>query len=406
MSDDVLVKVDGVSKKFCRSLKRSLWYGVKDVGSELFGREGGHGELRKNEFWAVDDVSFELRRGECLGLIGPNGAGKSTLLKMLNGLMKPDIGTIRMRGRTGALIELGAGFNPILTARENIYVNGSVLGFTKQEIDRTFNEIVDFAEIGDFLDTPVQNFSSGMKVRLGFAIAAQMEPDVLLIDEVLAVGDAAFRSKCINSISKITNHSSVILVSHSMPAVARVCNRSICLKDGVNAFEGQTPQAILKYLDFLTVDSSLSSPDGLLKDCKLRISNKDKENWSQEITMKSGEGVDIELSFSLDTTVNDFCINIGISDGDMNPAIQIYSLRSHPAFMNNRANGSEKKISATIDNLPLKSGRFHINVYIAEVRSDYTIGRVFGSLLSAAVINVVDHYPGFAPVQLVAVWRD
>jgi len=134
MSDDVLVKVEGVSKKFCRSLKRSLWYGVQDVASEMLGREGHHDALRKNEFWAVNDVSFELKRGECLGLIGPNGAGKSTLLKMLNGLVKPDQGRITMRGRVGALIELGAGFNPILTARENVYVNGSVLGFTKKEI--------------------------------------------------------------------------------------------------------------------------------------------------------------------------------------------------------------------------------------------------------------------------------
>ncbi len=195
MSDEVLVKVEGVSKKFCRSLKRSLWYGVQDVTSELIGRPGGHDELRKNEFWAVQDVSFELKRGECLGLIGPNGAGKSTLLKMLNGLVKPDRGRITMRGRIGALIELGAGFNPILTGRENIYVNGSVLGFTKKEIDRKFDAIADFAEIGEFIDTPVQNYSSGMRVRLGFAVAAQMEPDVFLIDEILAVGDVGFQNK-------------------------------------------------------------------------------------------------------------------------------------------------------------------------------------------------------------------
>jgi lipopolysaccharide transport system ATP-binding protein len=201
MKDEVLVKVEGVSKKFCRDLKRSLWYGVKDISSELFGAKK-NGQLRPKEFWAVDDVSFELRRGECLGLIGHNGAGKSTLLKMLNGLIKPDKGTITMHGRIGALIELGSGFNPILTGRENIYNNGSVLGFSRKEIDAKFDSIVEFAELSEFIDTPVQNYSSGMKVRLGFAVAAQMEPDVLLIDEVLAVGDIGFSFKCLIEYSR------------------------------------------------------------------------------------------------------------------------------------------------------------------------------------------------------------
>ena len=247
MSDEVLVKVEGVSKKFCRSLKRSMWYGVQDVTGELLGRTGDHDRLRKNEFWAVDDVSFELKRGECLGLIGPNGAGKSTLLKMLNGLVKPDRGRITMRGRVGALIELGAGFNPILTARENIYVNGSVLGFTKKEIDRKFDAIVDFAEIEEFIDTPVQSFSSGMKVRLGFAVAAQMEPDVLVIDEVLAVGDEGFRSKCYTRISSLKESAAVIFVSHIMAHIARMSNPTLLINRGAVDYFGSTPEAILRY---------------------------------------------------------------------------------------------------------------------------------------------------------------
>ena len=176
---------------------------MKDLGSELIGRSNSHKDLRKDEFWAVQDVSFELRRGECLGLIGPNGSGKSTLLKMLNGLIKPDKGKITMRGRVGALIELGAGFNPILTGRENVYINGSVLGFNEKEISDKFESILEFADIGEFIDTPVQNYSSGMRVRLGFAVAAHMEPDVLLIDEVLAVGDMGFVIKCLNKMKSI-----------------------------------------------------------------------------------------------------------------------------------------------------------------------------------------------------------
>ncbi len=233
MSGDTLVKVDGVSKKFCRDLKTSLWYGVQDLSNEIRGRRhSGDGALRPREFWAVKDVTFDLKRGECIGLIGGNGAGKSTLLKMINGLIKPDQGSIRMGGRVGALIELNAGFNPILTGRENIYVNGQVLGLTKREIDARMDEIIAFAEIDDFLDMPVQNYSSGMKVRLGFAVAAQMQPDILIIDEVLAVGDIGFRIKCLNRIQDLLVDAAVIFVSHSMPLVARVCNKIMVLDAG------------------------------------------------------------------------------------------------------------------------------------------------------------------------------
>jgi lipopolysaccharide transport system ATP-binding protein len=258
---EVLVRVEGVSKKFCRSLKRSLWYGLCDIGAELnpfakqraTSREQGaryiaeerrnqlatsnsltvtSPPLRPDEFWAVSDVSFELRRGECLGLIGHNGAGKTTLLKMLNGLIKPDRGRIDMNGRVGALIALGAGFNPILTGRENIYINGSVLGLSNQEIDARLPDIVSFAGVGDFLDMPVQNYSSGMQVRLGFAVATTLEPDILILDEVLAVGDAAFRAKCYERIDRLRSRAAVIFVSHSMDQIAHVCTKVCAMNKG------------------------------------------------------------------------------------------------------------------------------------------------------------------------------
>lgn len=235
---EVLVECKGVSKKFSKNLKKSLLYGAKDVTAAFLGKKGDRAELRPDEFWAVKDVSFELRRGECLGLIGHNGAGKSTLLKMLNGLIRPDEGEIVMRGRVGALIELGAGFNPILTGRENIYINGQVLGFSKKEIDDKFDQIVAFSELGEFIDMPVQNYSSGMKVRLGFAVAAQMEPDVLIVDEVLAVGDMGFRLKCFNKIDELMSRTAVIFVSHSMPVVSRVCSQILLMSKGSKKYLG------------------------------------------------------------------------------------------------------------------------------------------------------------------------
>ena len=243
MSDDVLLRVENVSKRFCRSLRRSLWYGLEDLGSELGGRRHGGGrglphssadlQLRKDEFWAVNNVSFELRRGECLGLIGHNGAGKTTLLKILNGLIKPDAGSVEMKGRVGALIALGAGFNPILTGRENIYVNGAVLGLSKREVDKKIEEIIDFAEIGQFIDSPVQTYSSGMAVRLGFAIAAKTDPDILLLDEVLAVGDAGFQAKCFNTIAEFRKRGTAfILVSHNLHMVSRYSDLLLYLSHG------------------------------------------------------------------------------------------------------------------------------------------------------------------------------
>jgi lipopolysaccharide transport system ATP-binding protein len=245
---DTLIKVEEVSKKFCRSLKRSLWYGMRDLGSEILGRRhGGNGELRKDEFWAVDDVSFELKRSECLGLIGRNGAGKTTVLKLLNGLVKPDKGRIEVRGRVGALIALGAGFNPILTGRENIYVNASVLGLSKREIDSRLDEIIDFAEIGESIDSPVQTYSSGMQVRLGFSVATTLEPDIILLDEVLAVGDAAFRNRCYQRLGERRKTSAAILVSHSMDQVGQFCDRVLVLSEGRNVFDGDTAEGIAAY---------------------------------------------------------------------------------------------------------------------------------------------------------------
>jgi lipopolysaccharide transport system ATP-binding protein len=236
-------------------------YGFMDSLRAIAGKDATASELRKDEFWAVKDVSFQLRRGECLGLIGHNGAGKSTLLKMLNGLINPDQGSIVMRGRIGALIELGAGFNPILTGRENIYNNGAVLGFSKKEIDAKIEDIIDFAEVREFIDAPVQNYSSGMRVRLGFAVAAQMEPDILLIDEVLAVGDIGFTVKCLTRIAELLKQCAVIFVSHSMSQIGKICTSAMLMKHGQSLLYSKNVSDIIQgyNLEFTAESSNLFS---------------------------------------------------------------------------------------------------------------------------------------------------
>ncbi len=258
LDSDVLIKVNSVSKKFCRDFKKSLWYGLKDTASDIFPPSKGSivsriedqsslPPLRPGEFWANQDISFEVKRGECLGLIGHNGAGKTTLLKMLNGLIKPDTGIIEMRGRIGALIALGAGFNPILTGRENIYINGSILGLSKDEIDDKMYNIIEFAEIEDAIDAPVRTYSSGMQVRLGFAVATALDPTILIVDEVLAVGDQKFRTKCANRIDELKEKCSIILVSHNMEHILRICERVMVLDDGKERYCGEVKGGVAVY---------------------------------------------------------------------------------------------------------------------------------------------------------------
>ncbi len=243
-----LVTLDHVSKKFCRNLRRSLWYGFKDIGTELMGRQHGHSQLRKDEFWCLSDVSLEVERGKTIGLIGRNGAGKTTLLRMLNGLIKPDAGRIEIRGRMQALIALGAGFSPILTGRENIYINGSVLGITTAEINRLFDGIVEFSGIEDFIDAPVQTYSSGMVVRLGFAVAAHLNPDILLVDEVLAVGDEGFQRKCLTKIGELKNGgTAIILVSHNMHTIATFADDVVLMEGGKHSRFDDVAEGIRAY---------------------------------------------------------------------------------------------------------------------------------------------------------------
>jgi lipopolysaccharide transport system ATP-binding protein len=245
-ADDVVLSVNGVSKKFCRDLKRSLLYGVQDITADLVGLRRESDRLRPKEFWALQNVSFQLRRGEALGLVGKNGSGKSTLLRVIAGLIKPDAGSVDVCGRIAPLIALSAGFNPILTGRENIYANMSILGLSQKEIDERFDQVVEFAEIGDAIDAPVQTYSSGMTARLGFACAIHTEPDILLIDEVLAVGDAKFRSKCTRKLAELrAKGTSFIFVSHNSMAIMAVSTSAIYLQKG-KLIAGGTPDKIVE----------------------------------------------------------------------------------------------------------------------------------------------------------------
>jgi lipopolysaccharide transport system ATP-binding protein len=247
--NDVVLSVQNVSKKFCRDLKRSMVYGLLDIMSEVTGTRGDHFNLRQNEFLALDNVSLTLRRGESLGLVGSNGSGKTTLLRVITGLIKPDAGQITSNGRVASLIALGAGFNPILTGRENVRVYMSILGVSESEINKRFDDILEFAEIADAIDAPFQTYSSGMAARLGFAAAIHVDPDLLLVDEVLSVGDIHFKAKCQRKISELREQQgvSIVLVSHKSQLVMSVCEKALYLSKGKQIAFGNVNDVIHQY---------------------------------------------------------------------------------------------------------------------------------------------------------------
>jgi lipopolysaccharide transport system ATP-binding protein len=279
-----VISVENLSKRYIighqkqeryTALRDVLTEGVKSLTHKLIHPFAAPvNDPTHEEFWALKDVSFDIQQGDRVGIIGRNGAGKSTLLKILSRITEPTTGRIKMRGRVASLLEVGTGFHPELTGRENIFLNGAILGMTKTEIKKNFDEIVAFAEVEKFLDTPVKRYSSGMYVRLAFAVAAHLEPDILVIDEVLAVGDAQFQKKCLTKMEQQQERGrTVLFVSHNMGAIRELCSRVIVLKSGSVIYDGLPDSGINKYLETISASSMLSTKDfaGPLAD-RVRIS--------------------------------------------------------------------------------------------------------------------------------------
>lgn len=254
-----IIKIKNISKKYNIKHQQGGYVALRDVLTNIakspfkflyHKTKEAVGKTTNEEFWALKDISFNIEKGDTIGIIGHNGAGKSTLLKILTGITPPTSGEIIMRGRVASLLEVGTGFHPELTGRENIFLNGAILGMTKKEISEKFDEIVEFSGISKFLDTPVKRYSSGMYVRLAFSVAAHMEPDILLVDEVLAVGDAEFQKKCLGKMDEVTKKAgrTIIFVSHNMEAIKNLCNKCVLLEDGKIKEIGDTKKVINRYL--------------------------------------------------------------------------------------------------------------------------------------------------------------
>ncbi len=253
---EAVIQFKNVWKKFQKGEKfNSIRDAFPAFLNNLVKKSNGQTELRSKEFWALKNVDFEIKRGEVVGVLGPNGAGKSTILKLLSRIMFPNQGKINIKGRLAALIEVSAGFHPDLTGRENVYLNGTVLGMKTREIDKKFEEIVDFSGVEEFIDTPVKRYSSGMYSRLGFAVAAYMDPEILLVDEVLSVGDSSFQAKCAEKMRELLNGgATILLVSHNLPLIQSMCKRGILLLKGEVVKDGPIAE-VLPYYETVIIKS-------------------------------------------------------------------------------------------------------------------------------------------------------
>jgi lipopolysaccharide transport system ATP-binding protein len=325
----------------------------------------------KEDFWALDDISFEINQGDRIGIIGRNGAGKSTLLKVLSRITEPTHGRISINGRVASLLEVGTGFHPELTGRENIYLNGAILGMHRAEIKSKFDEIVDFSGVEKFLDTPVKRYSSGMYVRLAFAVAAHLEPEILIVDEVLAVGDTEFQKKCLGKMQDVSQKGgrTVIFVSHNMAAIESLCQQVILLNGGKQVFKGLTKEGISNYLNDTFITSSMVSlakrtdrvGNGKVKFVDFRILD-DKNEYVDNLL--SGNSYTFELKYQnfSNQSYKNVKVCLEINDDRDNRLLFLRNDFSNDTIDLNRDSGS---IKCKIENLPLAMGTYYFVLYLS-----------------------------------------
>jgi lipopolysaccharide transport system ATP-binding protein len=325
---------------------------------------------KSEDFWALKDVSFEVKQGDRIGIIGRNGAGKSTLLKILSRITEPTTGSVRIKGRVASLLEVGTGFHPELTGRENIYLNGAILGMGRAEIKKKFDEIVDFAEIEKFLDTPVKRYSSGMYVRLAFAVAAHLEPEILIIDEVLAVGDSQFQKKCLGKMEDVSAKEgrTVLFVSHNMAAIESLCSKALLIASGNVTYSGYPIDAISRYFHAKTgcEDLDLVRRQDRSGSGKLRVEHFSVCDFNGRETSALFSGYDytfkIGYSKRSEDIFDEVVVSLDIVDENM---FRVLMLRTNFTNDNLRLKSSKGVICCRLNDLPLAKGTYRFNLFVS-----------------------------------------
>ena len=388
MSDTPL-QVRHVFKKFRRG---EVYDSLRDLIPALTGRAFRarvDGQLEQREFWALNDVSFEVAQGEAFGIIGDNGAGKSTMLKLLTRIMRPTSGSIQVRGRLSALIEVSAGFHPDLTGRENVFLHGTILGLKRDEIRRRFDEIVEFSGLEAFIDTPVKRYSSGMFARLGFSVAAHVNPDILLVDEVLSVGDYVFQRRCVERMTQvIENGTTLVFISHNLRAVANLCKRSLLLHKGTVGMVGPTPDVLKKYLGAGEERRERGGKD--FEITHVVVSN----DRGPSVEFKSGERMSIGIEARATRPHDDVSVVVQILDDANYPLFDTCTSRLGRGAL---AIDAGQRLSCTFEiELGLAEGTFHVDAYLFR----YTTDQPYDRWRSAATFFVAGPAAVRGPVNL------
>jgi ABC-type polysaccharide/polyol phosphate transport system ATPase subunit len=363
------IEIDHVSKRFRLFREKPSSLKARLISSRS----------RAEDFWALRDVSFEVREGESLGLIGHNGSGKTTLLKVIAGILRPTEGVVRSRGRVAALLELGAGFHPELTGRENVYLNASFLGLTRRDTDRVYDDIVEFAEIADFMDNQVKFYSSGMLVRLGFAVAVHVDPEILLVDEVLAVGDEAFQAKCLNRIRGFQKQGrTIVLVTHALDTVRQVCDRAVMLDHGELYAKG-SPLDVVRELRYVLLrrDPSFVPEEGT-REVELIEVSLIRSDGTTERPVRAGEDLTIQIDARASRTVPDLVASFQVLDSANYPVVEGRETVGHI--------DGKKRVRFILRGLPLVPGRYFVSVGLDSPGS----GQVFHVQTQGYWFEVVD----------------
>lgn len=390
----VLLEVNDLWKKYSRDLKSSVKYAARDIlrNAVNVGKSDGK-QLRDAEFWAIRNMNFSLRRGEVLGVLGHNGAGKSTLLKCIAGKLAADRGRVVRKGELGYLLEMSAGFSPTMTGRDNVAVRGRLMGLTGKALASYIAEVRDFSELNEFFDSPVQFYSSGMKSRLGFAASSVINPDILIIDEVLAVGDLSFRLRCYERVNELARNAAVIFVSHSIGQVARLCNRAIYLEKGEAMYEGGVQAAIALYQDKLGEQNEKRRGHVFHPE---RISFKLMVNGSEFVPGTSlPYGANLGLDVDISKLPRDAVIRPILRDGSGGVLLDWNSVRSNlvwPAELT--------RLSADLGKLELAPGAYSLSI---EVMSPDGVEHI--SLSEATPFRVAGSYLNAIAIQKTAEWQ-
>ena len=364
----VAIKVENISKKYVIKHKESSFDTLREKIPSAIKKviSGDFKKPSEEDFWALKNINFEIEKGDRIGIIGRNGAGKSTLLKVLSRIVSPTKGKVEINGRVASLLEVGTGFHGDLSGRENIYLNGAILGMTKKEITSKFDEIVAFSEVEQFLDTPVKRYSSGMYVRLAFAVAAHLDPEILIMDEVLAVGDSAFQKKCLGKMKDVASTGRTILfVSHNMASIQNLCDKCLYLKNGEMVTYGKTEDVIPIYLrasqevQLLKLsDRTDRSGNRKLKFTAFNLKNNKNENL---IAAQCGEFLNFELEIEALSPLSNVIISLGIDDS-MGQRVTHYSNEVTNQVFDKIEKGTHK-IDITTPKFPLKSGEYTFTLY-------------------------------------------